>query len=64
MRSGMKETKQTRPANGCARCVWWYRRGRRAMGVCKLYREQRYFKFPPCSEYEKYEVPDTIIVAE
>lgn len=40
------------PNHGCARCIWWQQRSRTKYGKCHLSRETRYYKFPPCEEYE------------
>lgn len=58
-------TMERRPANGCARCAWWKQYQKTRSGSCTLFREDRYFKFPPCPEYEKEPgIPDEIEISE
>lgn len=57
--------KATRPENGCARCVWWVQKWKSDNGRCAVHQETRYYRCPPCSEYERdNEVPDTIGVPD
>lgn len=46
-------TIEKRPANGCARCSWWVQHHGAPWGRCTLFSEDRFFKAPPCCEYEK-----------
>lgn len=44
---------ERRPANGCARCSWWKQYQDSGWGRCTLLSDDRWFKAPPCCEYEK-----------
>lgn len=58
-------TIERRPANGCARCEWWKQKQNSPWGRCTLLSEKRWFKAPPCPEYEKDpEVQDEIKISE
>lgn len=52
-----------RPANGCARCVWWYEHDTDNWGDCRCKREQTWWQHGPCDEYEKDpDTPDDILL--
>ena len=52
-----------RPKHGCARCVWWKRKGTSGYGQCGSgMRDRPYYACGPCNEYEMTFVPDTIDV--
>lgn len=57
--------KATRPRNGCARCVWWAHTLDSDTGVCRIDGTEKYYRFPPCCEYElDAMVPDIIEVTD
>lgn len=58
----MKQTMK-RPANGCARCVWWKQLEKTPRGMCYCLAEDMWYQHGPCDEYEKrLDVPDEIEV--
>lgn len=53
------------PRHGCARCIWWQHKRKSENGKCRLHAENRYYRFPPCDEYELDPMaPDTIDVGD
>lgn len=42
-----------RPANGCARCMWWAQHLVDNWGYCRVNREKTWWQHGPCVEYEK-----------
>ena len=40
------------PRHGCARCYWYNLKKGKEYGRCVLTKETRYYKYPPCPEYE------------
>ena len=50
------------PKHGCARCIWWQRKGISGYGQCGVgMRVRPYFSCFPCEEYEmSLLVDDTI----
>lgn len=54
-------TEARRPANGCARCVWWKPGKKDNWGYCASNRAKYWWQAPPCPEYERDpDVPDII----
>lgn len=52
MRQPIVEIKQ-RPANGCARCVWWRQARYSSWGRCTVHCERTWWQHGPCDEYER-----------
>lgn len=46
-------TVQTRPTNGCARCVWWLQRQPSPWGLCTVHRVKTWWQHAACVEYER-----------
>lgn len=44
--------KATRPANGCARCIWWVQGKGSCRGRCHIWKRRTYYRAPACPEYE------------
>ena len=52
---------ETRPKNGCARCVWWFQDGADGWGLCAFHRERTWWQHAACVEYETDgQIGDTI----
>jgi hypothetical protein len=63
--NSLKMKQYARPKAGCARCVWWSLETAHGDGKCHLFRERRWYAYPPCSEYELMsECPDTITLVD
>ena len=59
--SNRKHYQDQRPANGCARCVWWEERFFDNWGYCQCNREKVWWQHGPCEEYERDPgIPDEI----
>lgn len=51
----------TRPMNGCARCMWWKYHLLDNWGYCTVHNERTWWQHGPCVEYERDpEIPDEI----
>lgn len=42
-----------RPANGCARCIWWKQHLVDNWGRCSVHSQRTWWQHGPCVEYEK-----------
>jgi len=54
----IERTIERRPANGCARCIWWTQNDRNNNGLCHLLGTSTWWQHAPCDEYELD--PDTL----
>lgn len=56
-------TKERRPENGCARCVWWLQERNSSWGRCCVHKSRTWWQAPSCVEYERDgQIDDDILV--